>query len=63
MTIIPLVAALLVLGIVQIAEAARAGATARRFLVLVFAVLAIGGLFTILAMPVVLQRVPGSAGC
>ena len=62
MTIIPLVAALLVLGIVQIAEAARAGATARRFLVLVFAVLAIGGLFTILAMPVVLQAFPVPPG-
>ncbi|MEL7444603.1 MAG: cation:dicarboxylase symporter family transporter [Pseudomonadota bacterium] len=55
MTIIPLVAALLVLGIAQMAEAARAGAAARKFLALVFAVLIAGGLFTALVMPLVLD--------
>ncbi len=58
MTIIPLVAALLVLGIAQMAEAARAGAAARRFLALVFAVLIAGGLFTALMMPIVLGALP-----
>ena len=43
MTIIPLVAALLVLGITQLASAARAGATARRMLVFVAAALVFGG--------------------
>ncbi|WP_371815503.1 cation:dicarboxylate symporter family transporter [Erythrobacter sp. JK5] len=43
MTIIPLVAALLVLGLAQMAQAARAGAAARRFLALLFGVLIAGG--------------------
>ncbi len=55
MTIIPLVAALLVLGIAQMAEAARAGAAARKFLALVFGVLVLGGLFTAVMMPIVLE--------
>lgn len=55
MTIIPLVASLLVLGIAQMAEAARAGAAARKFLMLVFGVLILGGLFTALVMPIVLE--------
>lgn len=55
MTIIPLVASLLVLGIAQMVEAASAGAAARRFLMLVFGVLIAGGVFTTLAMPVVLD--------
>ncbi|MEO9462216.1 MAG: cation:dicarboxylase symporter family transporter [Marinomonas sp.] len=55
MTIIPLVAALLVLGIAQMAEAARAGAAARKFLALVFGVLVLGGLFTAVMMPIVLD--------
>ena len=58
MTIIPLVAALLVLGIAQMAEAARAGAAARKFLLLVFGVLIAGGLFTALVMPSLLDWIP-----
>lgn len=58
MTIIPLVAALLVLGIAQMAEAARAGAAARKFLPLVFGVLITGGLFTAVFMPLLLEFAP-----
>jgi len=58
MTIIPLVAALLVLGIAQMAEAARAGAAARKFLALVFGVLIAGGVFTALVLPLLLNSVP-----
>jgi len=58
MTIIPLVAALLVLGLSQIAGAARAGATARRFLALVFGVLIAGGLFTAIVLPWLLSVFP-----
>ncbi|MBV7258138.1 cation:dicarboxylase symporter family transporter [Erythrobacter sp. WH158] len=58
MTIIPLVASLLVLGIAQMMSAARAGAAAIKFLVLVFAVLIAGGIFTALIMPMVLQTIP-----
>ena len=58
MTIIPLVAALLVLGISQMAEAARAGAAARKFLGLVFAVLIAGGLFTAAVLPWLLNLAP-----
>lgn len=58
MTIIPLVAALLVLGIAQMAEAARAGAAARKFLMLVFGVLTAGGVFTALVLPLLLSAVP-----
>ncbi len=58
MTIIPLVASLLVLGIAQMIGAARAGAAAVRFLALVFGVLIAGGIFTAVAMPMVLQVVP-----
>ncbi|MEM6475174.1 MAG: cation:dicarboxylase symporter family transporter [Pseudomonadota bacterium] len=58
MTIIPLVASLLVLGIAQMIAAARAGAAAVRFLVLVFGVLIAGGVFTALAMPLLLQVLP-----
>ena len=58
MTIIPLVAALLVLGIAQMAEAARAGAAARRFLALVFGVLIAGGLFTAAVMGPALEVFP-----
>ena len=62
MTIIPLVAALLVLGITQLASAARAGATARRMLVFVAAALLFSGLATIVAMPLLLGAVPPPAG-
>jgi Na+/H+-dicarboxylate symporter len=58
MTIIPLVAALLVLGLTQMAQAARAGAAARRFLVLVFGVLAFGGIFTAIFVPMLLGLFP-----
>ncbi len=58
MTIIPLVASLLVLGIAQMIGAARAGAAAVKFLTLVFGVLIAGGVFTAIAMPGVLALVP-----
>ena len=58
MTIIPLVAALLVLGLAQMVQAARAGAAARRFLGLVFGVLILGGLFTSIVLPLLLNVVP-----
>lgn len=58
MTIIPLVASLLVLGIAQMIGAARAGTAAIKFLVLVFGVLIAGGVFTALAMPLALQAIP-----
>ena len=62
MTIIPLVAALLVLGITQLASAARAGATARRMLVFVAAALVFSGVATLIAMPLLLSVVPPPAG-
>ncbi|WP_298336411.1 cation:dicarboxylase symporter family transporter [uncultured Erythrobacter sp.] len=58
MTIIPLVAALLVLGLAQMVQAARAGAAARRFLALVFGVLIVGGIFTAVVMPLLLDIFP-----
>ncbi len=58
MTIIPLVASLLVLGIAQMIGAARAGSAAVKFLVLVFGVLIAGGIFAALAMPLVLGAIP-----
>lgn len=58
MTIIPLVAGLLVLGCAQMVQAARAGAAARRFLMLVFAVLIAGGSFTVVMLPLVLSIAP-----
>ena len=58
MTIIPLVAALLVLGLSQMVRAARAGAAARRFLLLVFGVLVAGGVFTAAMLPLLLEIVP-----
>lgn len=58
MTIIPLVAALLVLGLSQMVAAARAGPAARRFLALVFGVLTAGGVFTAVMMPVLLAAFP-----
>jgi proton glutamate symport protein len=63
MTIIPLVAALLVLGITQMAQAATAGKAARRMLALVFVVLAMSGAIAALAMPALLAAfpIPGSA--
>ena len=58
MTIIPLVAALLVLGLAQMVRAARAGAAARRFLALVFAVLIASGTFAAVALPLLLRVFP-----
>jgi len=58
MTIIPLVAALLVLGIFQMTQAARAGAAAVRFLVLVIGVAITGGVFTIAILPPLLDLFP-----
>lgn len=58
MTIIPLVAALLVLGLSQMVQAAQAGAAARRFLMLVFGVLIAGGVFTAVMMPLLLSIFP-----
>ncbi len=58
MTIIPLMAALLVLGIVQLASAAKAGAAARRMLLLVFGVLVAGGAITAVLLPWLLTMVP-----
>ena len=58
MTIIPLVAALLVIGLAQMVNAARAGAAAQRFLALVFAVLIAGGVFTAAVLPWLLSVIP-----
>lgn len=58
MTIIPLVAALLVLGLAQMVQAARASAAARKFLALVFGVLIIGGIFTAVFLPLLLVVFP-----
>lgn len=58
MTIIPLVASLLVLGLSQMVRAASAGAAARRFLMLVFGVLIAGGVFTAVMLPLLLEIVP-----
>ena len=58
MTIIPLVAALLVLGLAQMMEAARAGAAARRFLGLVFGILILSGIFSAVALPSLLTVFP-----
>ncbi|MHA7820063.1 MAG: dicarboxylate/amino acid:cation symporter [Erythrobacter sp.] len=63
MTIIPLVAALLVLGLTQMVEAASAGRAARRFIMLVIGVAVTGGLFTVFALPAMLAAfpIPGEA--
>ena len=61
MTIIPLVTALLVLGIARIALAARAGATARRFLAWVAGVLLVSALTAVLLMPALLAAAPPPA--
>ncbi|MDN3646466.1 dicarboxylate/amino acid:cation symporter [Pontixanthobacter aestiaquae] len=58
MTIIPLVAALLVLGISQMAQAARAGATARRMLLLICSVLLLSGIVAAIFMPMLLAAFP-----
>ena len=58
MTIIPLVAALLVLGIARLVSAASAGAVARRMLLLVVVILFLSGLSTALLMPLLLAAFP-----
>lgn len=58
MTIIPLVASLLVIGIGQMMAAARAGAAARHFLMLVLGLLVAGGTATAIAMPIFLALFP-----
>lgn len=58
MTIIPLVASLLVLGLAQMMAAARAGAVAQQFLILVAGVLITGGVFTAIALPLLLGAFP-----
>jgi len=58
MTIIPLVAALLVTGIVRIMDAANAGAMARRTLGAFAVVLVCGTLFTAIVMPPLLRAFP-----
>jgi Na+/H+-dicarboxylate symporter len=62
MTIIPLVAALLVLGLVQMIRAARIGRAARRMLAIMVAVQLAGGAFTALAMPALLTLFPVPQG-
>ena len=62
MTIIPLVAALLVLGLVQMILAARIGTAARRMLGLMIAVQLAGGAFTALMMPGLLTVFPVPPG-
>ena len=62
MTIIPLVAALLVLGLVQMILAARVGTVARRMLLIMVAVQLAGGAFASVAMPALLSAFPVPAG-
>lgn len=62
MTIIPLVAALLVLGLVQMIMAARVGTAARRMLLVMIAVQLAGGAFTSIAMPALLTAFPVPEG-
>lgn len=58
MTIIPLVASLLVVGIAQMVRAASAGRVARHMLLLVFAVLVFSGISTAVLMPLLLEAFP-----
>ncbi|WP_086738909.1 dicarboxylate/amino acid:cation symporter [Erythrobacter colymbi] len=62
MTIIPLVAALLVLGLVQMILAARVGTVARRMIALMVFVQLAGGAFTSLVMPPLLRAFPVPQG-
>lgn len=57
-TIVPLVAGLLVIGIAQMVQAARAGAAARRMLGLVAAVLLFSGISSVLVTPLLLELFP-----
>ena len=60
-TIVPLVAGLLVVGISQMAQAARAGVAARRMLGWVFAVLLFSGVSSVLVTPMLLALFPPPA--
>jgi Na+/H+-dicarboxylate symporter len=62
MTIIPLVAALLVLGLVQMILAARVGTVARRMIALMVFVQLAGGAFTSFVMPALLRAFPVPQG-
>ncbi|PKP65244.1 MAG: sodium:dicarboxylate symporter [Alphaproteobacteria bacterium HGW-Alphaproteobacteria-7] len=62
MTIIPLVAALLVLGLVQMIMAARVGTAARRMLLIMIGVQLAGGAFASVAMPALLRAFPVPQG-
>ncbi len=62
MTIIPLVAALLVLGLVQMILASRVGTVARRMIALMVVVQLAGGTFTSFAMPALLKAFPVPEG-
>lgn len=61
-TIVPLVAGLLVVGITQMALAASAGAAARRMLGWVFAVLVFSGVSSVLVTPALLALFPAPSG-
>lgn len=60
-TIVPLVAALLIIGIAQMAQAARAGAAARRMLGWVIGVLVVSGVIGALLTPLLLSLFPPPA--
>ena len=62
MTIIPLVAAMLVLGLVQMILAARVGTVARRMIALMVFVQLAGGAFTSVFMPMLLRAFPVPEG-
>ncbi|MBC2669978.1 dicarboxylate/amino acid:cation symporter [Novosphingobium piscinae] len=62
MAIIPLVATLVVTGVVQTVAAASAGAMARRTLALFVVILSAGTVMAALAVPAVLDRIPVPAG-
>lgn len=62
MTIIPLVAALLVLGLVQMILAARVGTAARRMIAIMVAVQLAGAAFASVAMPALLRAFPVPQG-
>ena len=62
MTIIPLVAALLVLGIVKMITAASAGRTALLTICSIAALLVFSGVASVIAMPLLLDAFPAPAG-
>src|SRR5690554_5947719 len=61
MTIVPLVAALLVTGIVRMVATAQAGAMARRTLLTILAILASTTVLAAIAMPALLEALPITA--